>query len=130
MIRYLIFPLFLLGSLSSAFSQVRGIVKDIAGEPIIGANVFWLGTTTGTTTGESGKFSLPETGTSDKLVVRFVGYRSDTIHIDRLGDCFTGRCGDGRGSSFGSTYGHYEDTGWDIESGHDFHGRAFSGRLL
>ena len=77
MIRYLIFPLFLLGSLSSAFSQVRGIVKDIAGEPIIGANVFWLGTTTGTTTGESGKFSLPETGTSDKLVVRFVGYRSD-----------------------------------------------------
>ena len=42
MIRYLIFPLFLLGSLSSAFSQVRGIVKDIAGEPIIGANVFWL----------------------------------------------------------------------------------------
>ena len=48
MIRYLIFPLFLLGSLSSAFSQVRGIVKDIAGEPIIGANVFWLGTTTGT----------------------------------------------------------------------------------
>ena len=44
MIRYLIFPLFLLGSLSSAFSQVRGIVKDIAGEPIIGANVFWLGT--------------------------------------------------------------------------------------
>ncbi len=74
MIRYLIFPLFLLGSLSSAFSQVRGIVKDIAGEPIIGANVFWLGTTTGTTTGESGKFSLPETGTSDKLVVRFVGY--------------------------------------------------------
>lgn len=75
---------FLLGSLSSAFSQVRGIVKDIAGEPIIGANVFWLGTTTGTTTGESGKFSLPETGTSDKLVVRFVGYRSDTIHIDRV----------------------------------------------
>ena len=84
MIRYLIFPLFLLGSLSSAFSQVRGIVKDIAGDPIIGANVFWLGTTTGTTTGESGKFSLPETGTSDKLVVRFVGYRSDTIHIDRV----------------------------------------------
>ena len=84
MIRYLIFPLFLLGSLSSAFSQVRVIVKDIAGEPIIGANVFWLGTTTGTTTGESGKFSLPETGTSDKLVVRFVGYRSDTIHIDRV----------------------------------------------
>ena len=84
MIRYLIFPLFLLGSLSSAFSQVRGIVKDIAGEPIIGANVFWLGTTTGTTTGESGKFSLPETGTSDKLVVRFVGYRSDTIHINRV----------------------------------------------
>ena len=39
MIRYLIFPLFLLGSLSSAFSQVRGIVKDIAGEPIIGANL-------------------------------------------------------------------------------------------
>ena len=60
---------------------VSGVVTDTNGEPIIGANVFWLGTTTGTTTGESGKFSLPETGTSDKLVVRFVGYRSDTIHI-------------------------------------------------
>lgn len=84
MIRYLIFPLFLLGSLSSAFSQVRGIVKDIAGEPITGRCLLDWELRQELRQGSRGKFSLPETGTSDKLVVRFVGYRSDTIHIDRV----------------------------------------------
>ncbi len=31
------------------YAQVRGTVKDKQGEPIPGANVFWMGTTSGVT---------------------------------------------------------------------------------
>jgi outer membrane receptor for ferrienterochelin and colicin len=47
-----------------------------------GVNVFWLGSTRGTFTNESGKFSLSREGTKqNKLVVSLMGYRSDTVSI-------------------------------------------------
>lgn len=53
--------------------RVTGIVTDATGEPIIGANVFVRGTTTGTVTGIDGDFSL-EVNTGEVLVVSFLGY--------------------------------------------------------
>ncbi len=50
--------------------------------PIIGANVYWLGTTTGTTTDTGGYFSLPFHAASRTLVTSFIGYRSDTAQVD------------------------------------------------
>lgn len=46
-----------------------------------GVNVFWLGTTDGTFTNETGHFSLGRAGGSSKLVVSLLGYRRDTIEI-------------------------------------------------
>jgi len=47
-----------------------------------GANVFWLGTTKGTFTNESGKFSLSrDGGAAGRIVVSLLGYRRDTISI-------------------------------------------------
>ncbi|MCB9185245.1 MAG: TonB-dependent receptor [Flavobacteriales bacterium] len=53
--------------------------------PLIGASVFWLGTTIGTATDANGEFELnaPETLPA-KLVVSFVGYQSDTILVKSI----------------------------------------------
>lgn len=48
---------------------VRGIVKDAAGEPLVGATVIVAGTQTGTSTGLDGEFSItcPPTALSKYL---------------------------------------------------------------
>ncbi len=76
----------LLGALMtvSAFSQspinVRGTVKDVAGESIIGASILLQGTTSGVVTDYDGNFSIqaPANGT---LVISYVGYVTQTIAI-------------------------------------------------
>lgn len=53
--------------------------------PLIGASVFWRGTTIGTATDVNGEFELnaPETLPA-KLVVSFVGYQSDTLLVKSI----------------------------------------------
>jgi hypothetical protein len=50
-------------------------------EALQGVNVYWLGTTTGIYTNEKGMFTLPFTEESNQLVVRYIGYESDTFTI-------------------------------------------------
>lgn len=50
-------------------------------EPLPGANIVWLGTSTATTTGENGVFMINRVAGADRLVISFVGYRSDTLMI-------------------------------------------------
>ena len=64
-------------------AQVTGVVKDAAGEPIPGANVFWMNTTNGVTTNEDGNFSIHKPARSHMLVVSFIGFENDTIHVDK-----------------------------------------------
>ncbi|MCF8275150.1 MAG: TonB-dependent receptor [Flavobacteriales bacterium] len=50
--------------------------------PLIGASVFWLGTTIGTATDVNGEFTIENPkALPAKLVVSFVGYQSDTILV-------------------------------------------------
>lgn len=56
--------------------------KDNLG--VMGANVYWLNTSVGTTTNEKGWFELPYKPTYKKLVVSFVGYKTDTLEINDL----------------------------------------------
>ncbi len=67
----------------SAFAQsITGKITDNKGEPIAGANVYWLNTTIGTSTNNRGEFKLSLQKTSSKkLIVSFVGYKTDTIDI-------------------------------------------------
>lgn len=51
--------------------------------PVFGANVYWLGTTIGATTDESGEFNIPMTNETAMLIVSYIGYENDTI--DMLG---------------------------------------------
>ena len=69
---------------STSFAQnVNGVVLDKSNnkeEAIIGATVNWLGTKIATTTDTEGKFSIARTK-SKKLIISFVGYKSDTLDI-------------------------------------------------
>ena len=50
-------------------------------KPLAGASVFWAGTTTGTITGEKGLFTIDLQEGYHMLIVSFVGYGSDTLHL-------------------------------------------------
>ncbi|MBP1613511.1 MAG: Outer rane cobalamin receptor protein [Bacteroidetes bacterium] len=80
---YLLVLIGLFASLS-AFAQqitVKGFVKDVAGEPIIGASVVQTKSTNGTITSLEGDFTLlvPANAT---ITVSFIGYSTQIISID------------------------------------------------
>jgi TonB-linked SusC/RagA family outer membrane protein len=73
--------LFFLGvGIITAQTQVRGIVEDESGEPVIGATIQIKGTSQGTVTDIDGEFNLsaPADGT---LVVSFVGYQTQEVPV-------------------------------------------------
>lgn len=72
----------MVGVSAVARAQVRGVVADVNGEPLIGVNVYWAGTTVGGATDEQGLFSVPLSSETDQLVFSSVSYRSDTLTVD------------------------------------------------
>lgn len=67
-------------------AQIKGLVQeksDNGNTPLVGANVFWLQSSIGTTTNAKGEFEVsnPESFPA-KLVVSYVGYQSDTLLIE------------------------------------------------
>jgi len=77
----LVFPFFL-------FSQpeLKGVVVESNTQnqsiPLPGANVFWLNTSVGTITSDDGTFKLPYKPIYKKLVISYVGFKTDTLTID------------------------------------------------
>ena len=77
------------GSMVDEFEENANLIQGIILEqddtgtelPIIGANVYWAGTTTGTTTDIDGYFSLDKAQAGTPLVVSYVGYNNDTLMI-------------------------------------------------
>ena len=78
--KYMIIGLFLLFA-GNIYAQVRGTVKDSTGEAIPGANVFWMNTGQGVTTKEDGSFSIAKPSKSHMLIISFIGFQNDTIHV-------------------------------------------------
>jgi hypothetical protein len=65
-------------------SMVMGNVLETDKEgrnPLPGANIFWAGSSIGVISDEKGFFEIPFTGEFDELVVSYVGYGRDTIHV-------------------------------------------------
>lgn len=75
--------LFLLNS-TWAFAQstVNGVVKDSAGEPLIGVNVLEKGTTNGTVTDANGKFTL-NVASGKTLLISYIGYKTQEVTAGR-----------------------------------------------
>ena len=63
-------------SLMAQNIQVKGLVKDPAGEAIIGASVVVKGTTNGSITDLDGKFSLSDVPSGATITVSYIGYLS------------------------------------------------------
>lgn len=66
------------------FAQtVTGVVKDAAGETMIGVNVLVKGTTNGTITNFDGKFELSNVPTDASLVISYIGYLTQEVRTLR-----------------------------------------------
>lgn len=66
------------------FSQhpVTGIVQDENGTPLMGANLYWAQSQTGTITDTSGYFSIaPPDSMVNPLIVSYIGYQTDTFLV-------------------------------------------------
>ncbi len=60
--------------------NVKGVVKDASGEPIIGASVLVKGTSTGTISDIDGNFAI-SAASNGTLVVSFIGYATQEIPV-------------------------------------------------
>ena len=69
-----------LSSQAQSRNQVSGKVTDTAGEPLIGATVVVVGTTTGTTTGIDGSYTINAAADS-QLKFSFIGYAEQTVNV-------------------------------------------------
>lgn len=85
---YLMFAIVVVFGMSTtaeAQKMVRGEIFELneAGEKISlsGANVYWLGTTTGVPSNANGQFELTVVEGKSQLVVSFIGYQSDTLTV-------------------------------------------------
>nr|WP_299067395.1 TonB-dependent receptor [uncultured Allomuricauda sp.] len=83
----LLILLLFIGNFCSSQFQVIGRVLGFneEGEKIAlsNANVYWLSSTTGTTTDSLGNFKIPYRKDKKKLIVSSVGFRSDTLLVNR-----------------------------------------------
>ncbi len=78
--------LFFFISAVSAQDILQGVVaeKNERGElaPLIGANLFWLGTPVGATTDSTGFFKMECKHETHSLVVSYIGYEPDTLKLE------------------------------------------------
>ena len=61
--------------------SIRGVVKDIQGEPLIGATTVVVGSTNGTTTDINGNFTLNGVSTTSVLKIDYVGMQQQSVTI-------------------------------------------------
>ena len=66
--------------------DLRGVVRDADKQPLIGASVYWAGTTIGSSTDAQGAFLLHRVKGYDKLVASYLGYVNDTIRVENGAD--------------------------------------------
>ena len=84
--KYLIINFTLLSLILHAQDQLKGIVlESINGKeiPLQGANVYWLDSSVGTITAEDGTFTLPYKFSYNKLVISYVGFKTETLDINQ-----------------------------------------------
>ena len=68
------------------YPHVWGTVLDDKGEPLVGANVYWAGTTVGVATDLDGRFQLEPVASTNLLVSSFMGFHNDTTSVTQHGE--------------------------------------------
>lgn len=64
-----------------AQDTLSGKVLDEQGQPLPGASLTWLNTSIFTSTTPEGTFTIPYSSDNDELVISYLGYASDTLHV-------------------------------------------------
>ena len=80
--KYLI--IFLFPSLVFCQEIISGKIlfsSDNKDYPIEGANIYWLNSSSGTVTGQDGKFSIEKMRNNSELVISYIGFVNDTIKV-------------------------------------------------
>ena len=62
--------------------EIRGVVLGSDNQPLLGASVFWEGTTVGTGTNVSGEFSLHRVKGYDRRIASYLGFVNDTLRVE------------------------------------------------
>jgi len=66
-------------------NEVAGMIYEKTADgdlqPLIGANIHWAGTSSGSVTDIDGHFDLPRIATNEQLVISYIGYQNDTIDM-------------------------------------------------
>ncbi|WP_179317872.1 TonB-dependent receptor [Winogradskyella undariae] len=82
---YFIISFALLSYVAIAQEQLTGTILETSSTkqmPLPGANVYWLDSSIGAITAEDGTFSLPYKFSYNKLVISYVGFKTDTITVN------------------------------------------------
>lgn len=80
--KILLTALFVAVSLAAfAQNRVKGNVVDAQNEPIVGANLRWMNTSTGGVTDIDGNFDIEASGVSNRLIASYIGCTPDTITV-------------------------------------------------
>ena len=82
--KYTYLLLFFMGWSASAQQLLNGQIKiEESGieMPIGGANLIWLDTTVGAVTNEQGEFEIPMSSNSNRLIVSYIGFKTDTLKV-------------------------------------------------
>ncbi len=66
---------------TASAQDVRARVCDQEGQPLIGASVYWAGTTVGGSTDVEGHVLLHRVKGYDRLVASYLGYTNDTLRV-------------------------------------------------
>ena len=77
--------LFFMPALFFAQDKIKGMVMEPSPQgkhlPLPGANVIWEGTSVGTITDIDGNFTLPYESSYKRLIISYIGYKSNTIDV-------------------------------------------------
>ncbi|MDT0559227.1 TonB-dependent receptor [Ichthyenterobacterium sp. W332] len=67
-------------------NSIEGVITEVNSDnksvPVVSANIYWLNTTVGTVTDKDGRFSIAYKPSYSKLIISYVGYKTDTLTID------------------------------------------------
>ena len=85
--RYVLFIFIMFPTLLISQNEITGMIMEANDKNehigLAGANVYWLDTTVGTVTDVDGKFSLSYKKEYSKLVISYVGFKTDTLTITK-----------------------------------------------
>jgi len=81
---YIILGLYALSLPAQKNLEGRVLAKDgYETVPLIGASVYWMDTQTGTITDDKGAFSIPYLGQEKRLIMSYLGFKSDTLSVNQ-----------------------------------------------